>query len=88
MESKPIRITPRLCRAARALLGWQQADIATHSGVSKSTISQFELRDADGRLTTMNNKALIEAFEKGGIQFIPENGGGLGIRFRDRSDVQ
>lgn len=85
MSNEPIRLTPRLCRAARALIGWQQADIATASGVSKSTISQFELRDADGRLTTMNNKALVEAFEKAGIEFIPENGGGAGMRMRDRS---
>jgi hypothetical protein len=31
---------------------------------------------------TMNNRALIEAFETAGLQFIPENGGGPGVRFR------
>ena len=28
----------------------------------------------------------VEAFEKAGLEFIPENGGGAGIRFRARTD--
>ena len=36
---------------------------------------------------TMNNKAAIEAFEKAGLEFIPENGGGAGMRFRERLDA-
>ncbi|EIM26632.1 hypothetical protein MicloDRAFT_00031810 [Microvirga lotononidis] len=35
-------------------------------------------------MSTMNNKAAIEAFEKAGLEFIPENGGGAGMRFRER----
>jgi hypothetical protein len=35
-------------------------------------------------MATMNNKAVVEAFEKAGLQFIPENGGGAGVRLRDR----
>jgi hypothetical protein len=34
-------------------------------------------------MSTMNNKAAVEAFEKAGLQFIPENGGGAGVRLRD-----
>ena len=30
----------------------------------------------------MNNKALVEAFEKGGVIFIDKNGGGAGVRLR------
>ncbi|TXN50431.1 XRE family transcriptional regulator, partial [Methylobacterium sp. WL2] len=30
--------------------------------------------------------AMVEAFEKGGLEFIPENGGGEGVRFRSRRD--
>lgn len=86
--SDSIRLTPRLCRAARALIGWQQANLATGSGVSKSTISQFELRDEAAKLTTMNNRALIQAFESAGIEFIPENGGGAGVRMRNRREAQ
>lgn len=85
MNPTPLRLSPRLCRAARALLGWQQSDLAEQSGISKSTISQFELRDADARLTTMNNKAAVEAFERAGLLFMPQNGGGVGVRFKDPS---
>ncbi|WP_409566563.1 hypothetical protein [Methylobacterium sp. E-065] len=38
------------------------------------------------RMTTMNNRALVEAFEAAGLEFIPENGGGAGIRFKARKD--
>nr|WP_137831770.1 helix-turn-helix domain-containing protein [Methylobacterium sp. L1A1] len=75
-------LSPRLCRACRAYLGWEQADLADASGVSKSTIGAFERRDETARLTTMNNRALVEAFETGGLQFIPENGGGPGVRLK------
>ena len=29
----------------------------------------------------MNNRALVEAFEGAGLLFIPEDGGGPGLRF-------
>jgi DNA-binding XRE family transcriptional regulator len=83
-DKKPIRLTPRLCKAARALAGWQQGALAEASGVPKPTVSAFEARGGDANLTHMNNKAIVEAFEKAGLQFIPENGGGAGVRLRDR----
>lgn len=54
------------------------------------TLKAFEtVRSVDGkparRLTTVNNRALVEAFERAGLEFIPENGGGVGIRFRNRA---
>jgi DNA-binding XRE family transcriptional regulator len=85
MSASPIRLTPRLVRAARAMVGWQQQELATASGVPKPTISAFELKPETGKLATMNGRALVEAFEKAGLEFIPENGGGAGIRFRDRA---
>lgn len=78
------RLSPRLCRAARALLGWQQSNLATESGVSKSTISAFEQREETSRLATMNNRALVSTFEKAGVEFIAENGGGAGVRLKKR----
>lgn len=35
-------ITPALVKAARALLGWTQTDLAAHAGVGHSTIADFE----------------------------------------------
>ena len=77
------RLTPRMCKASRSLVGWGQGDFAEASGLSKSTIGAFEAKDEGARLTTMNNKAAVEAFERAGLEFIPENGGGAGIRFRE-----
>ena len=84
MSEAKIRLTPRLMRAARAMAGWQQAELAESSGVPKPTISAFELKPESGKLATMNHRAIIEAFARAGIEFIPQNGGGAGLRFRDR----
>jgi DNA-binding XRE family transcriptional regulator len=78
-----VRLTPRLCRAARALAGLEQKDLALLSGVSKSTIGAFEIKNESARLATMNNRALVEAFEKAGLEFVAENGGGPGVRLRN-----
>lgn len=56
--------------------------------MSKSTVGAFERREETARLTTMNNRALVEAFERAGLEFIPENGGGAGIRFRERKSTK
>jgi hypothetical protein len=34
----------------------------------------------------MSSAVLIKGSERGGLDFIPENRGGAGIRFRDRAD--
>ena len=82
-----LRLTPHLCRAARAFLDWQQQHLADASGIPRPTITAFEAkRDANAKMSTMNNKAAVEAFEAAGLEFIPENGGGQGIRFRLRLD--
>ena len=82
-------LTPEMCRAGRALARMDQKALSEASGVPLPTIKAFEtVRSVDGkpsrRLTTMNNRAIVEAFEAAGLEFIPENGGGAGIRFRDR----
>ncbi|TXM93226.1 helix-turn-helix transcriptional regulator [Methylobacterium sp. WL116] len=84
MSVTAIRLTPRLVRAARAMVGWQQQELAEASGVPKPTISAFELKPEAGRLMGANMQLLIAAFERAGLEFIPENGGGAGIRFRER----
>jgi DNA-binding XRE family transcriptional regulator len=76
-----ILMTPDLCRASRALVKWRQADLAKQSGVPEPTIQAFENGDPGRRMATMNNKAILAAFEAAGLQFIPENGGGLGVRY-------
>ena len=75
-------ITTRQIKAARALLGWSQADLADRSGVSEPTVARLESVDGElgGREGTTNK--IRAAIESAGIDFIEENGGGPGVRLR------
>ena len=84
MAELKICLTPRLVRAARAMTGWQQQELADASGVPKPTISAFELKSEAGRMIGANARLIAEAFDRAGLEFIPENGGGAGVRFRAR----
>lgn len=72
-------------RAARALLQWNAADLSHASAVSLSTIRRAESADPKATMTTANALALRNALEKAGVEFIDENGGGVGVRLRNRS---
>jgi predicted transcriptional regulator len=63
-------------------LGWSQSDLAVQSGVSEPTIARLESVDGQlgGREATIQK--IRAALEKGGIEFIDENGGGSGVRLR------
>ncbi|MCC0808311.1 XRE family transcriptional regulator [Methylobacterium sp. W2] len=87
MPDKPIRLTPRLCRAGRAMLGWRQADLAEASTIPNPNIEAFEAKPETAKMMGANMRALVEAFEKAGLEFIPANGGGAGIRFRDNTSA-
>lgn len=65
------------CRAARALLNWTQDELARRVSVSAVSIRAFE---RGGEMRDSNRKLLQLAFESAGVQFIPENGGGAGVR--------
>jgi transcriptional regulator with XRE-family HTH domain len=72
-------ITPAQCRAARGLLDWTQADLAAATGLSVVTIRAFE---KGGEMRESNRTLLRLSFEKVGVEFIPENGSGAGVRLR------
>nr|WP_281032615.1 helix-turn-helix domain-containing protein [Phyllobacterium salinisoli] len=73
-------LTTEQCRGARAMLGWSQAELAKAANVSRQTIADFE---RGAHLPISNNLAsIITAFRNAGIEFIPEDGGGVGIRFK------
>ncbi len=79
-------ITVAQLRAARALLNWSQDDLAVRSGVSKPTIARLELGDGMLGGYGSTREKLIAALETAGVIFIPENGGGPGVRLRTGSD--
>ena len=60
-------MTPKQVRAARALLGWSQADLATEAGLGITTIADFELERRRSSFKTMG--AIREALERSGVQF-------------------
>ena len=69
-------------RAARALLDWSQDRLVLASGVSKRTLARLELGDGNPHRETL--AAIRSALEAAGVEFIPENGGGPGVRLRER----
>jgi transcriptional regulator with XRE-family HTH domain len=71
------------CRAARALLGISQDDLARLSKVAKRTIASFEKGGYQVAPRTL--AALVEALEGEGVELIPENGGGAGVRLERTS---
>jgi transcriptional regulator with XRE-family HTH domain len=87
MSNEPVVIiTPAQSRAARALLGWSQQDLARKASVATSTVADFERGQ---RSPVPNNlEALKSALEKHGITF-PPGGAVLGppIKFEARSRV-
>lgn len=75
-------LTSEQIRAARALLRWEQKDLAIASGVSLPTIKRLETKPGPLNAHGPTVAALSRALEEAGIQFIPENGGGPGARLR------
>lgn len=69
METTSLSINVRQVRAARALLGWTQQELAARANVSPSTIADFE---RGKRSPVPNNlEAVRSALENGGITFLP-----------------
>lgn len=75
-------ITGAQIRAARALLRWTADELANTASVGLSTIRRAEAEDGPPPITAANLKLVRIALEAAGIEFIPDNGGGVGIRFK------
>ena len=68
-------------RAARALLGWSQAEVARASGLSVPTVKRSEGHGAVSASTDAI-AAVKAALEAAGVVFLPENGNGPGVALR------
>jgi hypothetical protein len=73
-------ITPGQCRAARAILDWNMDELVAASAVPRRTLLRFEGDEGTARVSTI--AAIRTALEAAGVEFIPENGGGAGVRLR------
>jgi hypothetical protein len=76
------KISSAQMRAARALLRWTALDLANASRVGVATIRRAEVVDGEIPVTLANEAALRRALETAGIDFIEDDGGGEGVRFR------
>ncbi len=65
-------ITPRQCKAARALLGWNQHGLAKGAGISTPTVGDFERGARSPIHGTMEKIEL--ALKTAGIRFIGQTG--------------
>ena len=82
--SEPIALAQ--CRAARALLDWNQEVLAEQANVGLSVVRDFEAGRRTPRRSSM--LAMRTALEKGGIEFLEVGeasaGGGLGVRLKPK----
>ncbi len=69
-------------RAARALLRWRAQDLADKAHVGIATIQRAEKEDGPVAMIPSTSEAIRRALETAGVEFIPENGGGVGVRLR------
>ena len=74
-------ISASQCRAARGLLDWSQQELADKAKVGIVTVRQLEAGTHQPRRATLD--VVRRSLEAAGVEFIEENGGGVGVRLRD-----
>ena len=71
-------ITGRQLRAARALIGWEQVELAKRSRVAIGTIRRMESFQGEIGSRTSTLSQVLSTLEAGGIEFL--NGESPGVR--------
>jgi len=74
-------ISTHQIKAARVFLEWDQRTLAERSGLSLPTIQRME-KLGIARSSVENAQKVQNALESAGVEFIPSNGGGPGVRIR------
>lgn len=69
---------------ARAILRLNQVELAKAASVSLETIKRLEAMHGELKVRLETLTRIKEALEKAGVEFIPENGGGAGVRLAKR----
>ena len=81
-ENVDLRVSPLQCKAARALLEITQPELAEMASLGLSTVVDFE--NGRRQVSEAAIRSMQIALENAGIDFIPENGGGPGVRLKKR----
>ena len=73
-------MTPELCRAARAFVSLTERELADEANVAPQTVADFE---RGARTPHANNiRAMVEALEKHGVEFMLDRGVPVGLKRR------
>jgi transcriptional regulator with XRE-family HTH domain len=84
-------MTAAQLRAARALLGIDQRQMAELAGVSLPTIQRMEALEGNVRGMIDTLTKIVEALDRAGIELIGENKvsreGGRGLRFKNAAST-
>ena len=75
-------ITSEQVRAARALIRWEQKDLADASSVSLPSIKRLETQAGELAAQPRTITAIRTALESAGVIFIDQNGEGAGVRLK------
>jgi transcriptional regulator with XRE-family HTH domain len=74
-------VSPAQIRAARGLLGWSQTVLSTNAGMALQTVIRLET-GRGGKVSLDAAAKMAAALGAAGVEFIPENGGGPGVRLK------
>lgn len=78
-------ITNAQIRAARALINISAQELANMASVGVATIRRAELSNGQTNMSAVVENAVVAALANAGVEFIPENGGGAGVRLIEKS---
>lgn len=79
-------LTGSQIRAGRALVRWSAEKLAEAAKLGRITVTRAEAVDGKPSLTEANVDAIRRVLETAGVEFIPENGGGPGVRLKMRTE--
>ncbi|WP_315928794.1 helix-turn-helix transcriptional regulator [Mesorhizobium sp. SP-1A] len=84
-------ITSGQMKAARALLGIDQKQLADQAGLSVPTIQRMEASEGTVRGVVESLMRVVEALDRAGIELIGEGamsaGGGRGVRLKEQNQT-
>ena len=75
-------LTAEQLRAGRSLVRMTQEALSEATGVSVPTLRRWEGSSGPIGGSAMNVDAVKKTLEAAGVEFIPENGGGPGVRLK------
>jgi transcriptional regulator with XRE-family HTH domain len=73
-------ITGRQLKAARALVGWEQTELARKSGVAISTVRRMESFEGEIGSRTSTLSLIKKSLEKAGVEFLNDDRPGVRMR--------